>query len=271
MAGRASVPLTSRSEAACLVLAAPASCFLLLPALCTLQPGLCLSSLSNKDKGPRWSCNHPEGTGTASHCPDPIVFLWSPRSTPDTGPDSMDVESVQHVERNQGSLSASKHTTEGWRVAVSKSSTLRSGSGGVGGLEHGIPASAPTHNTTHSRHRRLATPKPINTDKAGCSLLRGWKLLLFRNPAPLCMSAMSPTPVPASLGGEASVSRNAAYRSSCHGEPALFSGSHALLTGPESKPGHKGNTLSGWPRKREGIPTSPRAPVNIRAGQAETE
>jgi hypothetical protein len=173
----------------------------------------------------------------------------------------MGVESVQDVERHQGSLSsASKRTREGWQfqslpegasrtgLANFIASPVRPRSGGGWSTSQRTNAQQ-THAMADLQLQTLSTPGKVAA--------QGWKLL-FRNTAPLCMS---PTP-------RARISRRRSIRFAkrrihvsilmppTSQEEALFSGSHGFvdwdsveagtqrphLGGPEEKRGHSNKT-----------------------------
>lgn len=174
------MPSTSRSKAACL-----------LAALC--NPSFCLWN-----KGRRWLDGHVTIRWhrylvplSGTHC-FPLKL-----STPDTGPDSMGVESVQpprepwtdvktRCRRRQanarGRVGSFKVSPRAPRVLVSTSLSL---SGGVG-----VPASAPTHaQQAHAMGWLALQLQNLSaTGKLAVQRLARWELLLFRNTAPLCLS-----------------------------------------------------------------------------------
>lgn len=215
-------------------------------------------------------------------------------STPDTGPDSMGVESVQpprepwtdvktRCRRRQanarGRVGSFKVSPRAPRVLVSTSLSL---SGGVG-----VPASAPTHaQQAHAMaglHSNSKTYQQLESWR-----FRGWLVGSCCCSATRPLFACPPPPVPAS-------SRRRSIRfAKCRihvsilrpqtsQEKALFLGSHALSTGTRSKAGHKGDSGHSTPWRAEEKRGHSNPPITARrlnmvsqtrvgrlAGQAET-
>lgn len=144
-----------------------------------------------------WSCNHPMAQVPRSIVRNPLFPLKL--STPDTGPDSMGVESVQpprepwtdvktRCRRRQanarGRVGSFKVSPRAPRVLVSTSLSLWRG---------WSTSQRANARTTSSRHGWLALQLQnlSATGKLAVQRLARWELLLFRNTAPLCLS---PTP-----------------------------------------------------------------------------